>query len=312
MDAGTRHFMENRMGQDFSQVRVHTDGRAAESAAAIQARAFTSGWEVVFGAGEYQPGSDSGKRLLAHELVHVGQQQGQQPLQIQRMTRTDAFDYGRNLHTRYPGWLTSIPNCPCTIGDARASSEFREASGLHGLVNPLILDWYHPGASSEVRSTRGYQTLPGTNHGQQCTYDSAGNLITEGAGAGTPDVWSAYTNNSEHRTYDVETFGHLGWQLYTQFWTPNNGNSCAPNSGGGRRNPHVPIPAHIQDKIVRIQNHLDGFFHSAAQIRAIIDIVHEVTNAADMAILRQVVSPMLTRLLDIGDRTTIRVEMSRR
>ncbi|MEO6039425.1 MAG: DUF4157 domain-containing protein, partial [Saprospiraceae bacterium] len=79
MDDTTRQFMESRMGQDFSQVRVHTDARAAESAQAIQARAYTSGQDVVFGAGEYQPGSESGQRLLAHELVHVGQQGGNKP-----------------------------------------------------------------------------------------------------------------------------------------------------------------------------------------------------------------------------------------
>ncbi len=74
LDADTRGFMESRLGQDFSAVRVHTDARAAESAAAIQARAYTSGRDVVFGSGEYQPSSETGKRLLAHELVHVGQQ----------------------------------------------------------------------------------------------------------------------------------------------------------------------------------------------------------------------------------------------
>ncbi len=76
MDGSTRQFMESRFGQDFSQVRIHTDSRAAESASAIQARAYTSGRHVVFGSGEYQPSSEGGQRLLAHELVHVGQQQG--------------------------------------------------------------------------------------------------------------------------------------------------------------------------------------------------------------------------------------------
>jgi hypothetical protein len=74
MDGSTRQFMESRFGQDFSQVRIHTDSRAAESASAIQARAYTSGRHVVFGSGEYQPSSEGGQRLLAHELVHVGQQ----------------------------------------------------------------------------------------------------------------------------------------------------------------------------------------------------------------------------------------------
>ncbi|MEZ4939303.1 MAG: DUF4157 domain-containing protein [Saprospiraceae bacterium] len=85
MDTGTRQFMESRFGQDFGQVRIHTDSRAAESAAAIQAKAYTSGKDIVFGAGAYQPGNDAGKRLLAHELVHVGQQGGEGNM-IQRFT----------------------------------------------------------------------------------------------------------------------------------------------------------------------------------------------------------------------------------
>jgi Domain of unknown function (DUF4157) len=69
-----RAFFEPRMGADFSGVRIHTGGRAQESARVIQARAFTAGRDVVFGAGEYAPDSPDGRRLLAHELVHVTQQ----------------------------------------------------------------------------------------------------------------------------------------------------------------------------------------------------------------------------------------------
>ena len=69
MNSGTKQFMETRFGRDFSAVRIHTGSRAAESAAAIQARAYTNGLNIVFGAGEYQPESERGKRLLAHELV---------------------------------------------------------------------------------------------------------------------------------------------------------------------------------------------------------------------------------------------------
>ena len=74
LDKGTQQFMENRMGQDFSNVQVHTDSKAAESAQSINALAYTSGNHVVFGSGQYQPNTEGGKRLLAHELVHVGQQ----------------------------------------------------------------------------------------------------------------------------------------------------------------------------------------------------------------------------------------------
>ncbi len=84
MDAGTRQFMENRFGQDFGQVRIHTGSQAAESAVAIQAKAYTSGRDIVFGAGEYRPDSSEGRRLLAHELAHVGQQGEASLPQIQK------------------------------------------------------------------------------------------------------------------------------------------------------------------------------------------------------------------------------------
>ena len=69
-----RAFFEPRFGRDFSQVRVHTDTRAAEAARAVNARAFTVGRDVAFGTGQYVPGTSEGRRLLAHELTHVIQQ----------------------------------------------------------------------------------------------------------------------------------------------------------------------------------------------------------------------------------------------
>jgi hypothetical protein len=74
LDAATRAFFEPRFGYDFSQVRVHTDAKAAESARAINALAYTVGRDVVFGAGQYAPGMSGGRKLLAHELTHVVQQ----------------------------------------------------------------------------------------------------------------------------------------------------------------------------------------------------------------------------------------------
>jgi hypothetical protein len=74
LDAATRAFMEPRFGHDFSTVRVHSDARAAAAASAINARAFTSNRSVVFGADQYAPQTESGRRLVAHELTHVVQQ----------------------------------------------------------------------------------------------------------------------------------------------------------------------------------------------------------------------------------------------
>jgi peptidoglycan hydrolase-like protein with peptidoglycan-binding domain len=69
-----RAYFEPRFGLDFSEVRVHEGAQAAESAQAINARAYTTGEDIVFGSGEYAPGTTEGKRLLAHELTHVVQQ----------------------------------------------------------------------------------------------------------------------------------------------------------------------------------------------------------------------------------------------
>ena len=69
-----RAFFEPRFGADFSHVRIHNDPSAANVARLINARAFTRGRDVVFGNGEYAPGTSSGRRLLAHELAHIIQQ----------------------------------------------------------------------------------------------------------------------------------------------------------------------------------------------------------------------------------------------
>jgi Domain of unknown function (DUF4157) len=76
LDRETRAFMEPRFGHDFSNVRVHTNAKASESAREVNASAYTVGRDVVFGAGQYVPDSPASKRLLAHELVHVMQQRG--------------------------------------------------------------------------------------------------------------------------------------------------------------------------------------------------------------------------------------------
>lgn len=76
LDAPARSLLESRLGHDFSRVRVHTDERAAKSARAVGASAYTAGEQVVFAPGKYQPRTSEGQRLLAHELTHVLQQQG--------------------------------------------------------------------------------------------------------------------------------------------------------------------------------------------------------------------------------------------
>ncbi len=84
LEKDTRGFMESRFGHDFSQVQVHTDDKAAESARVVSARAYTVGHSIVFAKGEYQPAKVSGRKLLAHELTHIIQQAN--PLPASDMT----------------------------------------------------------------------------------------------------------------------------------------------------------------------------------------------------------------------------------
>jgi len=140
--SATRLAMEGRFDRDFSSVRIHSDGRAAGLARQIDARAFTLGRDIFFGAGEYAPTAHAGRRLLAHELAHVVQQSdGGESLQLRRTPCS-----------RYPGYDASIDrftyNCsglalrtyvftgtvPAT--NASMAQEFTNLSSPHGNCAP--------------------------------------------------------------------------------------------------------------------------------------------------------------------------------
>jgi outer membrane protein OmpA-like peptidoglycan-associated protein len=90
LEPTARAFMERRLGHDFRRVRVHADPKAAESARAVGALAYTVGADVVFGAGQYAPATDAGRNLLAHELTHVVQQRGLAPAEGPLRIQVDA------------------------------------------------------------------------------------------------------------------------------------------------------------------------------------------------------------------------------
>ena len=97
LDPAARAFMETRFGRNFGDVRIHDDKRAADSAAEVHAEAYTVGRHVVFGAGRYGPSTESGRRLLAHELAHVVQQDDGRP---QLMRRALPFEAPFTLRQR--------------------------------------------------------------------------------------------------------------------------------------------------------------------------------------------------------------------
>lgn len=91
LEAATRSYFEPRFGRRFRDVRVHEGPRAEEAARAVSARAFTLGRDIVFAAGEYVPETPAGRRLLAHELTHVVQQSGGEPLVQRELVYANAY-----------------------------------------------------------------------------------------------------------------------------------------------------------------------------------------------------------------------------
>lgn len=107
LPAPTRSFFESRFGRDFGDVRIHRGARAAGAAASLDARAFTVGRDIAFGAGEFAPETRRGRHLLAHELTHVVQQGsaarspvGGSPPAVQRFTAAECTASGCAPATR--------------------------------------------------------------------------------------------------------------------------------------------------------------------------------------------------------------------
>jgi len=110
LDANLQLKMEQTMGADFSNVKVHTDSQSNQLNQSIQAKAFTTGQDIFFGQGEYNPDNQSGQELIAHELTHVVQQNGGsvQKSSLQKLQRKfNPAKIASNAHLRSDGnWDT--------------------------------------------------------------------------------------------------------------------------------------------------------------------------------------------------------------
>ncbi|HJV68749.1 eCIS core domain-containing protein [Ideonella sp.] len=135
LDEATRAFMEPRFGRDFGDVRIHVGDQAARSALSVDALAYTVDRHVVFGHGAYEPASESGRQLLAHELAHVVQQTGNGP--------GGGLGSGRSVLARRPRFRT----------------DFRRDSGLvsgEDLLDPDFTEWLGSLGRADLR---GYQAI---------------------------------------------------------------------------------------------------------------------------------------------------------
>jgi hypothetical protein len=153
LDAVTRAWMEPRFGADFGSVRVHTGTAAASHAADVSAHAYTVGEEVVFGAGEYQPGSESGRRLLAHELAHVVQWRSGMADGV--LLRKQSF---KSCTGNQPGQLDAATAAGMTAL-SRAASVVAGAYGRPGHLSAanrqLLLDHFHTTSKGDMKDILG-------------------------------------------------------------------------------------------------------------------------------------------------------------
>jgi len=143
LDAETRDFFEPRFGHDFSYVRVHTNAKAAESARAVSALAYTAWPDIVFGLGQYQPFEFKGRLLLEHELAHVVQQE-QDKARFQSNIRNPAMDYRlageHNLIQRADDWtLNELLQLGPTLSYPK-SSEVKKAQQALRSGKPSLPD----------------------------------------------------------------------------------------------------------------------------------------------------------------------------
>jgi hypothetical protein len=210
LDKTTRAFMEPRFGYDFSGVRVHMDAKAAESAHAVNALAYTVGRDIAFDAGQYLPHTISGRRLLAHELTHVAQQE-----------------------------LTS-PNAHLTIGHTNDFSEAQARTTAHAVMNQQYIP-----ASMKLNGANVLRRTPAPPiwQGQMGTFDRSKVQISElpnviGSVAGDKVTLTPTTLTATVAISDP-TVTHLTWELYDPSDQSVNGWSTTPGSKQATTSPLV-------------------------------------------------------------------------
>lgn len=186
LDSEARAHMESQFKHDFGGVRVHRDAAAHTSARDVDARAYTAGDHIVFGAGEYAPHTNAGRHLLAHELTHVVQQGGAAPTRIQR------------LGPQAPGGAAASSKQGTPQGDQQQETE-GDDTGMH------------------EEPPRGRGAMPPQQQQQQQLQAPGGDGAGGGGGTGTAQITletgnsgASALNNLVHQQICVEGYSSGG------------------------------------------------------------------------------------------------------
>jgi hypothetical protein len=205
-----RAYFEPRFGHDFGTVRVHTGGRAIQATRDVGARAFTTGRNIVFGTGEFAPGSKAGKALIAHELAHVIQQSKVSAPKAGLATKSGSRSASKSLEVSRPagGLIQRAPKVFISTHGKRAhrawARRFHQARGIAttnvGSVEEVLAGlgpaaWPADGVRIVAHATRNGILLPllkggkGTLFQQELTLRTRSALKKELA-MSQPTVWS--------------------------------------------------------------------------------------------------------------------------
>jgi hypothetical protein len=246
LDASTRGFMETRFGHDFSRVRVHSDGAAAESAAAVNSLAYTVGNHVVFGAGMYTPGSQDGRALLAHELSHVLQQPAgtpSGPLAIGEAGDSFEREAGRMADAvmspgreprapamrSQPGVIRRQEPRPPTAGEVKADARLRRLASWPG---DALTEW-----KKLNDAERSFITIAMTGrYGAEFTLD----FLKYASGEKKPNISTSITNAPQDQPKELAKRGYK--HAVDNIWVHPSGHVVFSLSPAQKGEPQPPEP----------------------------------------------------------------------
>jgi len=183
LDEQSRAYFEPRFGHDFSQVRIHADTKAAESARALHAKAYTVGRDVVFGANRFAPSTMQGRTLFAHELAHTIQQRevqvapasgaSQEVLESSADSAAREVGAGRSLSVALPACSVGLARSPL---DSAAQSDDELTDELN-IVGDKLRTPHYLGRNQDVWWFEELQAAATANGGRPAA--------TAGSGYGT-------------------------------------------------------------------------------------------------------------------------------
>jgi len=240
LEPALRQDMEGRFGHDFGRVRVHASGAAERSAQDLDANAYTVGHDIVFGAGQFAPGSPGGRRLLAHELAHVVQQGSAAPVLRAQPKKPPAKKAPAKKAPAKP----KTPQI-CGRDSRKVKDNWITKVNLDVGSNDLTIEWDDP-KKAPAMSAGTHNISPGTGKccvdcNDETTSQTGGSLCTPKGG-----TWKVSTTGCElggHPTAKNPTyFQRSGVAIHS-------GNTSSPPRSHGCARTSVAISELIHDNV---------------------------------------------------------------